>query len=63
VGIWIPGDGFSVLVRSTVRRTALFTLRTLFGIPFGSGALSVVNPLMACSVSEGLVDFGSLAAT
>jgi hypothetical protein len=56
-----------------LRRTALNTfvrkviarfgrcLRTLFGTPFGPGALSTLSPLMACKTSEGAVNAGPLA--
>jgi hypothetical protein len=59
--------------RYFLRRTALNTfvrkgiarlgrsLRALFSIPFGPGALPTLSHLMACRTSEGLVKFGSLA--
>jgi hypothetical protein len=55
-----------------LRRTALNTfvrkviarfgrcLRTLFGTPFGPGALPTLSPLMALTISEGVVNVGSL---
>jgi hypothetical protein len=64
---------FHADAKHCLRRTALSTfgrkifarfgtcLRTLFGIPFVTGHLPNLSPLMSCRNSEGLGNFGSLA--